>query len=153
MEDMLRYLDEIVEPTIKDFEANRTSVRHAFLACVTTFHAIDYLAYPNKRSASMRQKFRKNSSAFAIVDDVAHAFKHVETGDRRRPRLKADQIVTRPSAHYGIAKWDESLWGDADGGVMLKDKTDTDLLDEVRKAVTFLRALQGAREESEAPAR
>ena len=29
MEEMLRYLDEIVEPAIVDFEAYPTSVRHA----------------------------------------------------------------------------------------------------------------------------
>jgi len=44
VEDLERYLGEVVEPTIKDLEANRTSVRHAFLACVVTFHAVDDLA-------------------------------------------------------------------------------------------------------------
>jgi hypothetical protein len=38
-----RYLDDIVEPTITDFENNPTSVRHAFLACVATFHTVDYI--------------------------------------------------------------------------------------------------------------
>ena len=79
MEDMERYLNEIVEPTIEDFEKNRTSVRHAFLACVTTFHAIDYLAYPRK-ARLLREKFRKNVD-FATVDRVAHAFKHVVAGN------------------------------------------------------------------------
>jgi hypothetical protein len=31
MQDLIRYLKGIVEPTIKDFEQNPTSVRHAFL--------------------------------------------------------------------------------------------------------------------------
>jgi hypothetical protein len=46
MEDLERYLKDIVEPTIKDFKDNPASVRHAFLACVATFHAIDYQTYP-----------------------------------------------------------------------------------------------------------
>jgi hypothetical protein len=71
MEDLLRYLNEVVDPTIKDFEANPTSVRHAFLACLVTFHSVDYLAYPQK-SRTARVAFRKNED-FAIVDQVAHA--------------------------------------------------------------------------------
>jgi hypothetical protein len=34
MEDLERYLKEMVQPTVDDFEANPTSRRHAFLACV-----------------------------------------------------------------------------------------------------------------------
>ncbi len=45
MEDLERYLKTVVDPTIDDFKKNPASVRHAFLACVATFHAIDYLAY------------------------------------------------------------------------------------------------------------
>src|SRR5208283_3443823 len=56
MGDMLRYLEEFVEPTIRDFEQHATSRRHAFLACVATFHAIDYLVYP-KKSRIVRQEF------------------------------------------------------------------------------------------------
>jgi hypothetical protein len=44
VEDLERYLGEVVEPTINELKANRASVRHAFLACVVTFHAVDYLA-------------------------------------------------------------------------------------------------------------
>jgi hypothetical protein len=80
VEDLERYLNEIVQPTIDDLAANRTSVRHTFLACVVVFHAVDYLAYP-KRSRTFRERFNRESRAFAIVDDVAHAFKHVVAGD------------------------------------------------------------------------
>ena len=92
MEDLERYLNEVVDQTIKDFEANRLSVRHAFIACVTVFHAIDYLAYP-KRSRSLRQQFGKQCLAFAVVDDIAHAFKHVVAGDRGNPSLRADEVI------------------------------------------------------------
>jgi hypothetical protein len=72
-DDLTRYLDEIVDPTIIDLENNRTSVRHTFLACVAVFHAIDYLVHPGKPQI-LRQIFRKESSVLATVDDVAHAF-------------------------------------------------------------------------------
>jgi hypothetical protein len=96
MEDMLRYLDEMGEPTIKDFEEHPTSVRHGFLACVAAFHAIDYLAYPKKRPSDLRQRFRRQSPDFRIVDIVAHAFKHVAAGDRAKPDLTAHQVIPRP---------------------------------------------------------
>jgi hypothetical protein len=64
-----RYFKQIVEPTIADFEANPTSVRHAFLAALAVFHSIDYLA-PG-RSAGLRTAFRKQSADFAIVDRIA----------------------------------------------------------------------------------
>jgi hypothetical protein len=42
-----------VEPTFKDFERNRDSVRHTFLACVTIYHAIDRAAYPMETSGDI----------------------------------------------------------------------------------------------------
>jgi len=53
---LVHYLNEIVDPTIKDFEEHPTSVRQDFLACVATYHTIDYLAYPNKRPATLKQE-------------------------------------------------------------------------------------------------
>lgn len=112
MEDLESYLDAIAEPTIKDFEDNPTSVRHAFLACVAVFHGIDYLAYPRRRPAILRQKFRKQSSAFELVDDVAHALKHVTAGNREKPNLKADEVISRPPAYYNKSgAWNLSRWG------------------------------------------
>src|SRR5262249_27877319 len=77
--DLNQYLDEIVEPTIAEFVENPTSRSHAFLACVTTFHAIDYLAASGNtpNTGNLRQRFREESGEFAVVDRVAHAFKHV----------------------------------------------------------------------------
>jgi hypothetical protein len=140
MEDMVRYLEQIVEPTIRDFEENPTSVRHAFLACVAVFHATDYLAYPRRRPAGLRQEFRRASSAFAIVDDVAHAFKHVAVGNRQRPHLKSDQIIARPPAYYDVSgAWDLSRWDDPIGGVTLDAARNIDLLDAIKATVAFLR--------------
>jgi hypothetical protein len=73
MEDLERYLEEYVEPTVADFERNPASVRHAFIAAVVTFHCADYLAHPD-RSTILRQQWKAESKAFATVDDIAHAF-------------------------------------------------------------------------------
>ena len=136
MEDLVRYLKEIVEPTIKDFEKNPTSVRHAFLACVTTFHAVDYLAFP-RRSRRLRQRLGQESEDFRIVDDVAHVFKHAIVGDRAKPRLTAKGVVSRKGA-FQPGVFDPDTFDV--GGVTLADKPGVDLRRTVKRAVKFLHA-------------
>ena len=138
MEDLVRYLDEIAEPTISDFEKNPASVRHAFIACVVVFHSIDYLAYPRK-SRPLRQLFRRQSTDFALVDHVAHAFKHVASGNPNNKRLVSSDVISRPPAVWGSATWDLSQWDDPAGGVTLNSDRTVDLLGALKRAVDFLR--------------
>jgi hypothetical protein len=138
MEDLVRYLSEIVEPTIADFEQNPTSVRHAFLACVAAFHSIDYLAYPAKPQR-LRQLFRRQSMDFVLVDYVAHAFKHVASGNPSGKRLVSAEVISRPAAIWGSAVWDLSRWDDATGGVTLDNDRSVDLLTAIKRTVDFLR--------------
>lgn len=138
MEDLERYLNEIVEPTIEELAVNRGSVRHTFLACVVVFHAVDYLAYP-KRSRTLRDRFNQESHAFAIVDDIAHAFKHVVAGNRANPDLTASEVIPRPPSYWGIATWDMSQWDDPIGGVTLDRDRNVDVYDVVVEATAFLR--------------
>ena len=92
MEDLERYLNEIVDPTIADFEKHPSSVRHAFLACVATYHAVDYLAHPKRSAGNLAKTWRDQSRAFRIVDHVAHAFKHV-TSERSNQTLRAKEVL------------------------------------------------------------
>jgi hypothetical protein len=132
LEGMERYLDEIVDPIVKEFSEHPDSRRHAFIACVAVFHSIDYLAYPRK-SRTLRQDFRKASPSFQIVDEIAHAFKHVDTGGRTP--LKADKVMT----HKGGFSADFSDDFDV-SKVTVKDRPDVNLLSSVLAAVSFLRA-------------
>ena len=136
-----QFLAEIVEPTIIDLENNPTSKRHAFLACVVTFHLIDYIAHP-KKPALRRAEFRLASEAFAAVDRIAHAFKHVKTGDVRSKTilpLTAGQVIERPPAIWDTAVSDLSCWDDASGGVTIESEHHVDVLHAVKEAVKFLR--------------
>ena len=134
------YLDHIVEATITDFESNPTSVRHAFLACVVTFHTVDYIGRAvGRSSAQLRQMFRSESADFGVVDDIAHALKHVSVGPRDNPKLKASQIISRPPALWDEASWDVSRWDDGEGGVTLERERSVDLLQSLRRATEFLR--------------
>jgi hypothetical protein len=81
---LARYLKLIVEPTVDEFKRNPTSLRHAYLACVATYHAIDRVSYP-KNAGNLRQKWGKQSMEFRLVDIVAHDFKHVRSDNRKIP--------------------------------------------------------------------
>jgi hypothetical protein len=123
------FMTEIVEPTIKDFHDHPTSRRHAFLACVVTFHCIDYIAPPN-RPQNLRHRFRKENSDFATVDRVAHAFKHVKSnGDPKsfeNPPLHVTSIFERPPARAGVAQAGLSRVGGSKGGVEIWDEDGSD---------------------------
>jgi hypothetical protein len=138
MEDLERYVEQVVDPTIKDFVDHPTSVRHAFLACVAVFHSVDYLAHRRRRAANLRQEWRKASPAFAKVDELAHAFKHVVTGSPKNPTLKATDVISRPPAIWGEMQWGLSRWDDPIGGVTVDNDRDLDILDLVKSAAQFV---------------
>jgi hypothetical protein len=144
MEHMVQYLDEIVEPTINDFEKHPTSVRHAFLACVATFHSVDYLAYdalrrtPRRgRVGNLKETFGKESADFHRVDKIAHAFKHVVSHGKEK--IRATEVISRPPGRAGVARAGPSRAGDSDGGVTLANDVSVDLLAVLKRAVDFLR--------------
>jgi hypothetical protein len=142
------YMNEIVDPTIADFETNPTSRRHAFLACVALFHTLDYLEFPKKpairrkRLRDERKRLRDESADFASVDRVAHAFKHVASGHPNDPSnapLRADEVIPRPPAFLGQMVLSLSRLGDATGGVTLNDDREVDVLATLKRAAAFMR--------------
>jgi hypothetical protein len=105
-----------------------------------TFHCIDYISHP-KSPANRRGQFREENADSAVLDRVAHAFKHVETGNPNsttNPPLKVG-VIGRPPAHWGYAVWDLSRWDDDTGGVEIASEQGGDLLDVVRRTADFLR--------------
>ena len=137
--DAASYIREIVEPTIADFRDHPASRRHAFLACVVTFHCIDYLT---RRPQNLRNEYRRDSPDFAIVDRVAHAFKHERSGNPNSPQnqpLHASSVFERPPATAGIAQCGLSRVGDSTGSVEIWSEEGSDLLRAVTNAAEFLR--------------
>jgi hypothetical protein len=133
-----RCFEQIVDPTIADFEANPTSVRHAFLAAAAVFHAIDYLG-----ASRLRKKFRENNSDFALVDRIAHAFKHVQTGHPDDPNLQplsAAGVIGRPPMYYNVSgAYGLSRYNDPIGGVTLDGDRRLDVLSAIKGAAQFVR--------------
>ena len=140
--DAQQYMDEIVDPTITEFKANPASRRHAFLACVTTFHTIDYLTRPQK-PGNLRRSFCDECEDFALVDRVAHAFKHVQSGSPNQTQLNVENVLRRPPGAIGEFEIGLSRIGDECGGVTLSENLDLDLLPVVKNAAEFLRGKIG----------
>jgi|GEM_PF-906105 hypothetical protein len=141
MMDFPDYDETIVKPTIADFERQPTCVRYAFQACVVTFHMIDYYAYP-KKSSGIRQKFQKMSREFSHIERVAHAFKHVITGnpeDKLNQPLASGEVISPPPGFAGIMLANISRVGDTVGGVTLISDAQLDLLTTVKNAAEFIR--------------
>ena len=101
------------------------------MACVVTFHSVDYLAHPRK---PVRQLWNGRSKAFAIVDDVAHAFKHVKVGNPASPDLRAKEVV---ALHGAFSAGFSS--GFQVGGVTLKSDPSVNVLAVVKEAAAFVR--------------
>lgn len=103
MKTLARYLEVIVDPTFDDFYGDRASIRHAYLACVAIFHAVDRAAEENgQRPAVVRQAWCKESLDFKLVDVIAHHFKHVQSSDEKIP-------ANRPGISIGrVLGFDES---------------------------------------------
>ena len=78
MEDLEEYLDLIVQPTFDDYDCHPSSVRHAYLACLVAYHAIDRATYPAKPH-TLAQEWRKSSMEFALIEEVALHLKHVKS--------------------------------------------------------------------------
>lgn len=136
MADLTAYLRDIVEPTFEDFKRNPHSMRHAYLACVATYHAIDRAALP-RRPGNLRKMWRAESVHFAIVDMVAHKLKHVISDDEKQAghvkgRIPLSSLVFG-SGTIGRHTLNTQPLGS--GGVELHN-----LLGVVRDAIEFVRS-------------
>jgi hypothetical protein len=75
-----------------------------------------------KETSGSPQIVPKKSPEFAMVDRIAHAFKHVQSEPDKSAHLqplKAGDVIERPPAKWGKAVWGLSRWGDAIGGVTI----------------------------------
>jgi hypothetical protein len=141
--DVQEYIDEIVKPTIDDLERSPTSRRLTFLAHVALFHTVDYLASRpgSVNRENLRNQFRQENQDFAIVDRVAHAFKHVEAGheaSQNNQPLHSQSVFSRPPARAGVMQAGLSYCGDAVGGVEIGNERGRDLLGVAKRALDFV---------------
>jgi hypothetical protein len=122
--DLIEYMELIVEPTWEEYNRNSADVRHAYLACLVVYHAVDRAAYPKKPDA-MAKRWARESLPFMLVAEVALHFKHgtrhwVKTAKKQNPNAL---LITRPLGLQGA----------------LKDLETRHLWFQVRDALTFVR--------------
>jgi hypothetical protein len=122
--DLAEYMKVIVEPTWEEYRRNSASVRHAYLACVAVYHAVDRVAYP-KEPSGLAEKWAKESQPFMLVAEVALHFKHgtrrwVKRAKKKNPNAL---LITHP-----LGLQDD-----------LKGLETRNLFFQVRDAVMFLR--------------
>jgi hypothetical protein len=144
MTDAQKHFDEFVIPTVRDFEKAPASRRHAFLACVAVFHAVDYLAAQpgSPKKQNLRNQLRTENADFVIVDRVAHAFKHMKSGhegsNQNKP-LHVQAVFFRPPSFLGVMVLGISYLGDTRGGVEIWNERGRDLVGVVKRAAEFIR--------------
>jgi hypothetical protein len=124
VKDLARYIELIVEPTFEDFRRNPTSIRHAYLACVATYHAVDRASPEDAQG--LAEKWREESQEFMLIEEVAMFFKH---GQRRWVKKAKEK---KPDAL--LITFPLGLEGDGEG----LDTRNLHFL--VRDAIKFLRA-------------
>ncbi len=110
-----------------------------------TFHVIDYL---HTNPKPHRDRHRVESAEFAMIDRVAHAFKHVKS---KFEPLESKDVISRPPAYWDVAQRDLSRCDDHVGGVTLVGERDIDMLGTIWLALTFLRSKIAEQVQREAP--
>ena len=134
----LDYLEEIVLPTIDEFQADGSSRRKAYLACIVTYHLSDYLR-ASKASDVLETVKGRAEAAFEVVHAVATGAKHTASGRKDQIKFRAgSDVYLPPNTLYPFGEG-IFAFGHAEGGIMIE--ADGFLLASVMEAVrTLVRA-------------
>lgn len=97
MNSLAQYIELIVDPTYEEFKRNSGSVRHAYLACLVIYHAVDRAAYPDDPH-DLAEQWVAELQAFMLIAEVALHFKH---GTRRWVKKAKEEnpdalLITHP---------------------------------------------------------
>lgn len=134
MIDARRFNEEMVKPTLDEFEAEFSSLRRAFLAVAAidalaaqiyaqavehNINPFDFLGWhedgpPKKPSDSaFRQRIAENCSGFQIIRDVAKANKHALLTLGQPLVERSDQTMSKPKG-FGLGRFGEGRFGGVD---------------------------------------
>jgi hypothetical protein len=116
------YVDEIVIPTVREFRDNPRSRRHAYLACIVTFHVKDHLARAGENDIEIKMR-AAGSKSFDLVR-VCNGTKHLFTQIPHVIPFKAGTDYDRPPARAGEMIAGLSELGDRMGGRQIESGAD-----------------------------
>jgi hypothetical protein len=130
------YVNEIVVPTIKEFRDNRTSRRHAYLACIVIFHIKEHLRVFGETNIDVVMK----SKAFDSVRSICNGTKHVVTDASHNIRFESGTDYVRPPAFCNVMICGLSYLGDTKGGREIFDgRARIDLYGACREALQMFK--------------
>lgn len=130
---MAKYIEEMVDPTYEEFRRNENSPRHAFLACVAAFHAIDRAA-GFQETAALIEKWHDESFEFYVMDMICHHLKHTKS-KQEQEELPAGSIpLAKMVFGTGLKAKASDRQPLLDGGIALHN-----LLYLTRDAIQFLK--------------
>jgi hypothetical protein len=109
------YVNEMVQPTVREFRDERRSRRRAYLACIVVFHIIDYLKNAGEKDVWRKLK-QANPDIFELVRSICDGSKHFETNAKHAVHFRAGSDWDRPPAFAGIMRAGVSFLGDTKGG-------------------------------------
>jgi hypothetical protein len=138
------YFHELVEPAIAEFEANPTSIRHAYAACMFAWHFADAVLVRTGHGPHASRKAKGDAleairsciaalanppTAFGTIAGIANMVKHLEVTDPRLPvKPKPEDTHVGPEAAWSDdgTYWldhdgSEVSWSDAENVVRTKD--------------------------------
>ncbi|MEG6510197.1 hypothetical protein V6C03_14600 [Methyloligella sp. 2.7D] len=125
-----RYYEQIVKPTVEDFVKSNRDLRLGMLACMATFHVVDYVFQNRildaKKADQEARRFcdkmqKQNNNAFEIVRGFALASKHCRLS--RTDSLQGfDSGRTRPTypSIAGVMRTGATYIGDTEGGLLVE---------------------------------
>jgi hypothetical protein len=143
------YLNDIVLPTVEEFERDATSIRRAYLACVTVYHFVDAVAHATSKEVSaVMLDITSDSQHFQTVRDIAVLAKH-QWLDPGKPGNKGCHLISQNDLEVGPGAafddgtyWDDGTsWTDMPDVVRVRDDhgSPVDVLFCVRDAVRSIR--------------
>jgi hypothetical protein len=135
------YVTNIVEPTIDEFEAEPTSVRRAYQACVVTWHFADCVREATSLELrKIRDDLESSCATFYMIGALANLSKHFRLDPRRNRVLISDSDV---HVGPGAAFSDGTYWSD---GTSWADSPDVVRATKGGHPVDVLHCLHSARD-------
>lgn len=102
------YFRELVEPALADFEANPTSIRHAYAACLFAWHFADAVHMDRgETKSSIKQGIAAHTNperAYWTVGGIATLAKHLEV-TRLPVKPKPDGTHVGPEAAFADGRY------------------------------------------------
>ena len=129
------YASHIVLPTVREFLSVLDDTRRAYLACIATFHLVDYVARAENVKASQIAKNMQKESGddFDIVEGICNGSKHCGRDWGEYRHLPGSETALGPIS-YGSGFYGKGRYGGLPG-LLVQHRGKDFLIDECLRKV------------------